>query len=199
MALLERLLAKGFARDEHSWAYGEHMTPLQYASLRGQATCVLLLLRYGADVNKPAYHTSGLTALQAATIDGHFQIVVKLIQLGADINGPAAAFWGRTALEGAAEWGRLDIVHLLIKNNHDLQLLRRDCKRASRVANYNNHSVLARMLADQARLLADQLSISHEDEIDELCECDIKRWLDIPCNACGREESIPIEDFYIYG
>ena len=199
LTLLKALFAKGLGHDKHSWAYGEHMTPLQYASLRGQANCVLHLLQHGASVNKPAYHISGLTALQAAVIHGHFQIVVKLIQLGANINAPASTFWGRTALEGAAEWGRLDIVHLLIKNNDDAQALRKDCKRASRVATYNNHSVLARMLADHARTLAEQLSVNYEDEIDELCECDIKRWLDIPCNACGREESVPIEEYYAHG
>jgi hypothetical protein len=58
------------------------MTPLQVAAVRGDAACVSLLLKLGADLNQT--DTRGATAVFFAAQEGQFEVVRVLLRLGAD-------------------------------------------------------------------------------------------------------------------
>ena len=61
-----------------------HLTPLYYASLRGQIKCVKFLLDNGASVNSEPTHRPNM--LVAAASNRHEEVVKLLLQNGATIN-----------------------------------------------------------------------------------------------------------------
>ncbi|KAI9678516.1 MAG: hypothetical protein M1822_007459 [Bathelium mastoideum] len=185
--ILEDLLEKGYFHDEQSQD-DYSTTPLQFAAMWGNLKAIELLVQHGANINAPAGPRSGRTALQKAASAGHLDVVLALLRLGADINAPASENGGKTALESAAHTGRIDIAQLLIDNNTDLPKLRKDCKRASRIAKDCPSSALATMLENHARKLAAELGIDHEDEIDNLCMCEISRSPRDDCDKCYVSE-----------
>ena len=185
VSMLKYLLETGFACDEYDVKPIQDTTPLQLAATMGSIDICRLLLQYGADVNASAHSPSGRTALQGASYSGNFQLVLELIQAGADINAAAAIELGATALEMAASTGHLEIIHLLMKNNTDLPKLKKDCKRASRFAQ-KYHGSIARMLEEHARKLADRVGLVYEDEVDEMCTCEILREPRGECSECGK-------------
>ena len=190
--LLEELLYDGVIHDEYgSFLYTSRgpADPLQYAAMCGNWEALEFLLQNGADVNAPPHARMGSTALQMVAANGDVNMAQYLLGLGADINGPAADKLGLTALERAVSRGRLDMVHLLINNNTNLLELRKDCKRASRLARYFDHSAMANLLEKHARQLAERLGIDHEDYIDNLCICELCRHgPDEDCDRCERGE-----------
>ena len=185
--LLEDLFARGF--DINS-PFGDapSLTALQYVSIIGDTELIKQLLDHGANVNAPALAAYAATALQHAAARGFLQIAVDLLEAGADVNAPAAEIGGRTALEVAAENGRLEMVSLLVRNNHDPQKLRVDCKRAARLAQHRHHTGIAKMLQRHARKLSEELGLPFEDEIDSMCICRVGRWRE-PRRKCGEAAS----------
>ena len=187
--MVQSLIKKGFPHSQYE-GYWRKSTPLQEAASLSDSEMCRVLLECGAEVNAPA-SLNGETALQAACFRGNFQLALDFIQAGADINAKAAIESGKTALEAAARHGHLDIVHLLIRNNSDLLKLQKDCKRASRMAEDQSHSVIAKLLENHARKLADELGMVYEDEIDTMCICEIYRhtpseW----CHQCSEYDLV---------
>ena len=157
------LLARGLFLDEYS-SYFRNKTALQLACGNGDINAVNILLQHGAEINALAseHHiliSGGMTALQAAASCGHIPIIVKLLQFGADVNAAAAEKGGRTALEAAAEGGRLDAVQLLMSSNSNLPMLKKDCKRASRLAPKADHTAIGDMLEARTRKLSEGLGL----------------------------------------
>ena len=191
ITVLESLLTLGYSPNGYYRELGGcYETPIQVAASAGRHDVIEMLLRRGANVNALPYDHHGRTALQAAAAYGDLQLAVDLLRAGADIDAPAARLSGITALEGAASRGHLDLVHILITNSKNLFWLRKDCKRASRQANAYGHRVISRMLDKHARELAHRLGVEHEDEIDEMCNCEIFR--SGHCR-CGLERVFHVE------
>ena len=160
-------------------------TPIELAVERGDRNIVQLLLQEGADVNASTRSSYG--PLQIAAARGYFRLTIDLLEAGADINtAPIQNYHGgRTALEAAAENGRLDTVCLLIRNNSDSFKLKKDCKRAARLAQSRGYGVIASVLEDHARTLAMRLGEPYGDDIDTLCICRIKRRAELArCRSC---------------
>jgi ankyrin repeat protein len=86
-------------------------TPLMLASQNGSLDIVLLLLDYGADVNKG--NGFGLTPLMISALYNHINIMNELIIHGADIN--STNFYGMNALMMACSNGHFHCVDLLLK------------------------------------------------------------------------------------
>ena len=139
---------------------------LHYAAASGNLQIVLTLLKAGADVNA-FNNTLYPTALHEAAANGHLQIAMELIRAGADINTLGVGEHPETVLEVAAKRGRLDMVYLLMRNYRNQSLLRKDCKGAAQQAKRLGHTVIARLLAQHAQKLAEELGKESEDDIDE--------------------------------
>lgn len=85
-------------------------TPLMLAAKYGSLDLILLLLNYGADVNKA--NGFGLTPLMIAALYNHINIMNELIIHGADVN--STNFYGITALMMACSSGHFHCVNLLL-------------------------------------------------------------------------------------
>lgn len=106
-----------YATTSKDWA---QFTPIQAAALRGNLTLVLLLVRNGADINKPPLGRFGRTALQAACdwdhsaaedLNSRLDLIRFLVDQGAEINYSKNSV---TALEIAAFRGHLEVVVMLL-------------------------------------------------------------------------------------
>jgi ankyrin repeat protein len=85
-------------------------TPLMLAAKYGSLDLILLLLNYGADVNKS--NGFGLTPLMISALYNHINIMNELIIHGADVN--STNFYGITALMMACSSGHFHCVNLLL-------------------------------------------------------------------------------------
>jgi len=85
-------------------------TPLMLAAKYGSLDLILLLLNYGADVNKS--NGFGLTPLMISALYNQINIMNELIIHGADVN--STNFYGITALMMACSSGHFHCVNLLL-------------------------------------------------------------------------------------
>lgn len=85
-------------------------TPLMLAAKYGFLDLILLLLDYGADVNKA--NGFGLTPLMISALHNHINIMNELIIHGADVN--RTNLYGITALMMACSSGHFHCVNLLL-------------------------------------------------------------------------------------
>ncbi len=108
---------------------GTELTPLQAAASRGDYELVVLLVKRGADVNKPASGNSGRTALQAAcewdpvsAEEGtrKTSLIKFLLRNDADVNAPPSLTqYSFTALQLAALHGFIEVAVLLLSHKAD--------------------------------------------------------------------------------
>lgn len=103
--IVQYLLSQGGKLDVPQ---GMH-APFLLAAANGHDAIVLLLARYGADVQHSG--VGGRTALIAAACNGKASTVALLLKLGANLHHVCEE--GRTALEHARKRGHMDIVALL--------------------------------------------------------------------------------------
>jgi len=92
--------------------------PIWVACEQNHAAVVKLLLRKGANINKPA-SDDGSTPLYIASQNGHEPIVSLLLKKGADIN-KATSNHGTTPLFIASQNGHDRIVNLLLQKGADI-------------------------------------------------------------------------------
>ena len=83
-------------------------------------TIIRLLLRFGADVNRPAKGRVKRTPLQQAAEQGNLKVFQLLLLSGAKVNDAPAHSGGATALQLAAIGGFVGIVELLWENGADV-------------------------------------------------------------------------------
>ncbi len=126
---------------------GKGMSPLVWASLRGNLQSVSLLLERGANVN--SQNRSGWTPLIQASAHGHLAIVKVLLDNGADVNKATA--YDESALMFAAGEGYLDIVELLTKNGADVSARDSDGLTALQYAMRNGHDHLYHLLKSKGK------------------------------------------------
>ncbi len=107
---IERLLCQGLSSDATEDPRGK--TPLIQAAMNGHSECVEVLLKAGADVNRP--FGCGWTALLEASKKGCIGCVDLLLKSGARVN--QADELGSTALIEAARKGSTECVDLLLKS-----------------------------------------------------------------------------------
>lgn len=87
------------------------VTALMLASQSGYDDIILILIEYGADVNKRAKH-NGITPLISAVRNNYLRTSELLIRNGADINDNDD--WGRQAIHYAAMFGYVATADMLI-------------------------------------------------------------------------------------
>ncbi|KAI1752977.1 hypothetical protein F4782DRAFT_108458 [Xylaria castorea] len=128
------LLKSGVDVNAYCWEYSindryeRKYTPLQAAADIGSLDLVRLLVRRGAEVNRPAKRYRGRTALQAAcervSHEGGRSRIIDLVKFliarGANVNAPPAALEGVAALQAAAGTGNFEVVLLLLNNGADI-------------------------------------------------------------------------------
>ncbi len=103
---LDRLLARGAPVDEED---GSGFTPLVWAARHGRTEAVLLLVRRGADPNRPA-GANGWPPLLHAIHKNQDAAALALIEAGARLDGGA----GARALRMAAGYGNEVMVRALL-------------------------------------------------------------------------------------
>jgi ankyrin repeat protein len=101
------------ARDESG------LTPLIWASVKGNAYAAQILLERGANAN--ARNSLGDTALMWASIMGHEPVVELILENNADVNFKSKKN-GVTALMAAAAKGHDDVVRILINHGAEVDL-----------------------------------------------------------------------------
>jgi serine/threonine-protein phosphatase 6 regulatory ankyrin repeat subunit B len=121
---------------------GKGMSPLVWASLRGNLKSVSLLLEKGANVN--CQNRAGWTPLIQASAHGHLAVVRVLLESGADVN--KATIHDESALMFTAGEGYLDIVELLIANGADVSARDSDKLTALQYAMRNDQEHLYHLL-----------------------------------------------------
>jgi ankyrin repeat protein len=90
------------------------MTPLHYASRRGNEGVVMKLLEVGAEVDKIC--SSGFTALYYASMEGHAGVVKLLLKARAD--AMLAGLDGGSPIHAASQLGHVDLINpLLLTDN----------------------------------------------------------------------------------
>jgi ankyrin repeat protein len=109
----QRLLDRGC--EVNSLDYEMGWTPLMHAAAVGAKRTLDVLLKNGADVNKP--DADGMTPLQLACHNGHASIVKALISEGADTN--AVDCLGFSALHLACRKGAKECIELLLDGGAD--------------------------------------------------------------------------------
>jgi ankyrin repeat protein len=106
----------GTRPNEASKMHYQLMTPLQKAALIGDIEAVRLLIKYGGDVNAPAFGTSGATALQAAVSQGDVEMTKVLLENGAEVNIPSNsdAKFPHSLLTTAVEMNHPELVKIIL-------------------------------------------------------------------------------------
>lgn len=94
-------------------------TPLLLAIQTRNEDMAEILIKAGADVNRPARRGIKRTPLQEACGINSFKMVKFLLVQGANVNDPAAERYGYTALQLAAINGSIKIARLLLDNDAD--------------------------------------------------------------------------------
>ena len=97
--------------------------PLYTAASYGQVKMLLLLLKFGANLEQRS-RPEGFTALHAAACHGHLPIVQSLLDSGANINVLGGA--GSTPVLMAAGGSHVDIVRTFIDRGADLNIQNRN-------------------------------------------------------------------------
>jgi ankyrin repeat protein len=95
-------------------------TPLQAASLFGNAKAAKHLLAKGANVNAPAHPSIGFTALQIAALHGDRQMMQILLEANACIDAPSALRIGLTSLQAAILKHDAKIINTLLQRGADV-------------------------------------------------------------------------------
>jgi ankyrin repeat protein len=96
----------------------EQRSALFYAGETGDAEMVKLLIRHGADVNRP--DAWGSSPLMAATWAGQTGCVEVLLNAGADVH--CRNFWGENAIFFSCQAGQTECARLLLQYGADVQM-----------------------------------------------------------------------------
>jgi ankyrin repeat protein len=115
----------GTRPNEASKIHYKTMTPLQMAAAIGDIKAVRLLIKYGGDVNAPAFGTSGATALQAAVSQGDVEMTKTLLEHGAEMNTPSNsdAKFPHSLLTTAVEMNHPQLVKIILDAGADVNIL----------------------------------------------------------------------------
>ena len=120
--LIKRLLDMG-ADANTPVRRGNHPSNALLLAIGTRSTEVVqLLIRKGADLNKPAGHGSKYTALQKAANLNSIEIVRLLLDNNVDVNAPPLKLRGATALQYAAIHGNCDMVMMLTERGARLDV-----------------------------------------------------------------------------
>ncbi len=131
-------------------------TPLHYASNRGHAEVVRLLLEKGAQIDSKEY--SGNDALCYASYKGHIDVVRLLLEKGAKISQQDNQ--GETALHFAVDKGHTEVVRLLIESGANISQQNDQGETALDIAIRNEKTKIVELLTQHS-----QSSQSFEDLI----------------------------------
>jgi ankyrin repeat protein len=112
------LLLKSGANARQIFKGETEIALLDVAAQEGPLDVVELLVKAGAEVNKPDSH--GQTPLRVAARNGRTDIVKFLLSKGAEVDTKGND--GATPLEHAASKGHLDIVKLLVEKGANINL-----------------------------------------------------------------------------
>src|SRR5882757_4642262 len=122
-------------------------TPLHFAIIHGHFNVVELLVKSGANVNKPNNNLE--TPLGLAAHHGRLDIAQLLLKSGSSIHFQDSI--GSTPLHRAAEHGHLDIVVLLLNSGADFNIRNSDRKTCLNMALDHGKLDVARLLIDRMR------------------------------------------------
>ena len=114
-------------------------TPLHHAAETGNIELIQLLVKNGADINRPAL-TGGLTPLMSAVTSNSIDSVRVLLDYGTNIN--KTDHFGNTALSYSIGFNNAEMVMLLIGRNARVDD-KRDLYYAASVANVSQRIIVA--------------------------------------------------------
>jgi ankyrin repeat protein len=112
------LLLRNGANAKQTFKGEAEIALLDVATQEGPLDVVQLLVKAGADYNKPDSH--GQTPLRTAARNGHTGIVKYLLAKGAEVDTKGND--GATSLEHAASKGHLEIVKLLVEKGANVNV-----------------------------------------------------------------------------
>ncbi|XP_057299481.1 uncharacterized protein LOC130630100 [Hydractinia symbiolongicarpus] len=114
------------------------------ASIDCQST-LDMLIKHGADVNKPAMDEHGTTPLFMAASTGHLKNLKILVENGADVNQKIKNE-EYSALHAAAKIGNNDIINYLLDNKTDVNIMAANGTSLSRAVLHNKASTVKLLL-----------------------------------------------------
>ena len=133
--------------------------PLHRSVLCEHAESTELLLKLGADVNKPA--NSGEAPIHIAAKNGDTQIVRLLLEHGADVNSVQKE--GESALHIAAKANHQELVQLLLRSGANRFIQDKTFKKSP--IDYAEDSTIRDMLSEPTTMLIDILRASNIEKI----------------------------------
>lgn len=123
------------------------MTPLMWASAKGQEPAARVLLDSGANAN--ARNEVGITALWEAARTGRLAIVKELVARHADVNARVIPrVGGDTPLMCAADFGHADVAKFLVQHGADPRAKNAKGQTAAQLAASSGFSELANWLRE---------------------------------------------------
>jgi ankyrin repeat protein len=134
-------LANGTAVDGFS--------PLGLAAFFGRTEIVELLLKSGAEVNRPSANPQRVMPLHSAVAGQHFKVAQILIAHGADVNASQAEDF--TPLQAAAANGQAEMVRLLLDHGADPSARTKDGRSALDMAQALGHAEVVEILKGGVR------------------------------------------------